>query len=316
MTEIRDVGPWPPLRYADWKETCAALHLMAQVVGKVRLVQAPWRNHSWHATLYPTARGLTTSPIPHGRRSFAIDFDFFDEVVRIATGEGVVRRIPLGPGSIADFAQAVLGALTDLGLPVRIRELPSEIPGAVPFSADRVRRPWDAGAVRRFHRALLDVERVFQRFVTGFVGKASPVHLFWGALDLAVTRFSGRRAPLHPGGIPGLPDAVVREAYSHEETSAGFWPGGSGADDAAFYCYVWPEPPGFPEAPVLPPAARYDPALREFLLPYEAVRAAPDPEATLLAFLESTYEAAAELGGWDRAALECPPGRPGVPRPV
>jgi hypothetical protein len=307
---------WPALSYEDWEPTCTALHLWLQIVGKARLARTPWINHSWHATLYLTARGLTTSTITCGARTFQVDFDFIADTLRIATSDGGLATLALGPASIADFHARFRAALAELGLEIAMHDRPSEMATAIPFAEDRSPRPYDADAVRRFWRALLQTERMLVRFRSGFLGKVSPVHLFWGGLDLAVTRFSGRRAPRHPGGIPHMPDAVNVEAYSHEVSSAGFWPGGSGADDAAFYSYAYPEPEGFRTAVVRPAGARYDAKLGLFMLPYEAVRSAADPDATLLGFLQSTYEAAANLGDWSRAELDCPFGEPGVPRPV
>lgn len=307
---------WPALRYADWAPTCTTLHLWTQIVGKVRLAQTPWINHSWQATLYLTARGLTTSTIPYGGRTFQIDFDLLDDALRVVTSDGGVATVALAPSSIADFYARFRGALRELGLDVAAHGRPNEMPTAIPFAEDTAPRPYDADAVRRFWRALLLVEHVFVRFRSGFLGKVSPVHLFWGGLDLAVTRFSGRRAPRHPGGAPNMPNAVNVEAYSHEVSSAGFWAGGAGADDASFYAYAYPEPEGFRAAAVRPGDARYDAKLGMFVLPYASVRAAADPEATLLAFLESTYAAAADLGRWDRAELDCAIGEPRVPRRV
>jgi len=320
MAARGEAGPeastaWPALPYADWKDTCTALHLRAQIVGKVRVAQTPWLNHGWHSTLYVTTRGLTTSPIPHGQRSFQIDFDLVDHCLIIESDDGAERMLPLTAQSMADFHAGIIEALNELGLPVRIHARPNEIPDAVPFREDRADRPYDHHAVERFHHVLLHADRVLKRFRSGFLGKASPVHLFWGSFDLAVTRFSGRRAPMHPGGVPGLPDAITREAYSHEVSSAGFWPGGSGVD-AAFYAYAYPVPNGFATARIQPDTAYFDAGLGEFILPYEAVRTAADPDATLLAFLESTYEAAADAAQWDRAALECGFGEPGIPRAV
>jgi hypothetical protein len=307
---------WPALSYSEWEPTCTTLHLWTQIVGKARLAQTPWINHSWHATFYLTARGLTTSTIPYGAHTFQADFDFIDDALRIATGEGGIATLALAPASIADFHARFRAALAELGLEIAMHDRPNEMPEAVPFAEDRAPRPYDAEAVRRFWRALLHVERVFVRFRSGFLGKVSPVHLFWGGLDLAVTRFSGRRAPRHPGGAPHVPDAVNVEAYSHEVSSAGFWPGGGGADDAAFYSYAYPEPEGFRTAAVRPDGAFYQPKLGLFMLPYATAASAPDPEAMLLEFLQSTYEAAANLGHWNRAELDTPPGEPGVPRRV
>jgi hypothetical protein len=307
---------WPVLSYRDWEPTCTTLHHWTQIVGKARLAQTPWINHSWHATFYLTARGLTTSTIAHGAHTFQVDFDFIADTLRIATSDGGLAELALAPASIADFYVRFRAALSELRLDIAIHERPSEMPIAIPFAEDTTPRPYDGDAVRRFWRALLLSERVFVRFRSGFLGKVSPVHLFWGGLDLVVTRFSGRRAPRHPGGAPHLPNAVNVEAYSHEVSSAGFWAGGSGADDAAFYSYAYPEPAAFRTASVRPASARFDTNMGLFLLPYAAVRSAPDPEATLLEFLQSTYEVAADLAGWDRAELDCPFGEPRVPRLV
>ena len=307
---------WPDLPYPAWKETCATLQLWAQIVGKVRLARTPWLNHSWHVPLYVTARGLTTSPIPYGARSFSIDFDFIDHRLIIAATDGARSEITLEPRTVADFYAAVMATLDELSLPVQIHEMPNEIADGIPFSQDTLHGAYDATYAQRFWRALIQVNRVLAHFRTSFVGKSSPVHFFWGSFDLAVTRFSGRRAPQHSGVVPHLPRAVLREAYSHEVSSAGFWPGGGGVDYAAFYSYAYPEPDGFRTMHVKPRSASYSSALGEFLLPYDDVRAASDPDAQLLAFLYSTYEAAADQGRWDRAALECKPGVPGSPRLV
>jgi hypothetical protein len=307
---------WPELPYAAWKETCATLHLWTQVVGKIRLTQTPWLNHSWHVPLYVAARGLSTSLIPYGERSFEITFDFQDHRLDIATGDGARQYIPLQPQTVADFYAAVMAALEKLGIKVAITELPCEIPGAIEFRQDRVHTAYDPDYAQRFWKALVRVDRVMKIFRTGFVGKSSPVHFFWGSFDLAVTRFSGRRAPPYAGKVPGLANEVMREAYSHEVSSAGFWPGGNGIDYAAFYSYAYPAPKGFSTAAVKPPAAFFSEALGEFVLPYDAVRSAPDPDAALLAFLQSTYDAAAQAAGWDRAALECSLGRQRQPRAV
>jgi hypothetical protein len=295
---------WPSLAFADWRDTCATLHLWTQVVGKVRLVQSPWVNHSWHVPLYVTPRGLGTSTIPHGTHAFAIDFDLVDHRLVIETSEGGVRTLLLRPQPVAEFYAAVMAALADLGVPVRIHTTPNEIPDAIPFERDRVHAAYDAAAATRFWRALVQAARVFGAFRARFIGKCSPVHFFWGSFDLAVTRFSGRPAPPHPGGVPNMPDWVAREAYSHEVSSAGFWPGNDGYPEPVFYSYAYPEPPGFRSAPIEPAAARFDAGLGEFVLPYEAVRTSADPDGTLLAFLQSTYLAAAERAAWDRAALE------------
>jgi hypothetical protein len=314
MLSIADVDRWPELPYAAWKDTCATLHLWAQIVGKIRLAQTPWINHSWHVTLYLTARGLTTSPNSYRGRAFQIDFDFVEHVLWIRTSDGHFRQLMLAPRSVGDFYAELLAALADLDIHVRIFTMPCEIAGAIPFDQDAVHAAYDREYAHRFWRILLSTHDVFTSFRTGFIGKVSPVHLFWGSFDLAVTRFSGRPAPRHPGGVPHLPNAVAREAYSHEVSSAGFWPGGGGpVDYAAFYSYAYPAADGFADATVRPEAAFFSKELGEFLLPYDAVRTAANPEAALMAFLESTYEAAAVLGHWDRVALECARGEVGRP---
>lgn len=310
-----DSRNWPELSYADWQETCTALHLWTQVVGKVRLAKTPWLNHSWHVTLYVTPRGLTTSPIPDGARSFEIVFDFVAHELRIETSDAAGREVSLRARSVADFYAEVRAALEQLGIHARIREMPNEIPNAIPFSEDRAVRNYKPEDAERFLQVLRQVDRLFKQFRTGFLGKSSPVHFFWGSFDHAVTRFSGRLAPPHPGGVPNLPDAVAREAYSHEVSSAGFWPGGAG-NDALFYSYAYPEPKGYREQRVGPAEARFDAQLGEFVLPYASVRATADPDAKVLEFLQTTYEAAANTASWDRAALECDTGVPGVARPV
>jgi hypothetical protein len=306
---------WPLISYSEWHETCSALHLWTQIVGKYRLAHTPWVNHSWHATLYVTPRGLTTGLVPDAG-GITLDFDFRDHRLVARSASGTSGGFALEPMSVACFFDRAKQAIAGVGGTPTMHGVPSEIAEPIPFAQDTQQRPYDTAAVASYHQALLRIDRVFRQFRTSFLGKVSPVHLFWGALDLAVTRFSGRRAPLHRGGVPGLPDAVTREAYSHEVSSAGFWPGGNGAEDAMFYSYAYPEPAGFREARVEPGAARYDTALGEFLLPYEAVRDSADPEAHLLRFLRTTYEAAADCGNWDRAALDCEPGRPRVPRAV
>lgn len=309
-----DQDAWPDLPLFAWRETCATLHLWTQIVGKICLSQTPWLNHSWHVTLYLTARGLTTSPIPHGEKAFQIDFDFIDHLLRIESSDGAERKIRLCAQSVAEFFAKIVAALCDLGINLRINELPNELPNPIRFSEDQVHAAYDAAYAYRFWKLLLQADRVFKIFRTGFIGKCSPVHFFWGSFDLAVTRFSGRRAPLHPGGVPNLPDAVVREAYSHEVSSAGFWPGGGAVDYPAFYSYAYPSPPGFSSARVKPESAFFSEELKEFVLPYEAVRTASEPDATLLEFLQSSYEAAAGGGDWDRAALERPLGEIGALR--
>lgn len=298
---------WPELPYSAWAETCATLHLWTQIVGKVRLARSVWVNHSWHVTLYVTTRGLTTSPIPDGQRQFQIDFDFIDHQLSISVSDGETRVLPLVAMSVAEFYERLMGQLDELGISVRIHELPNEIPDPIPFSQDRLHAAYDAEYANRYWRVLLQVDRVMKQFRARFTGKCSPVHFFWGSNDLAVTRFSGRPAPEHPGGVPYLPDPVTREAYNQEVSSAGFWPGGGHIDDTAFYAYAYPVPEGFADYPVQPPDSYFHETLGEYLLPYSAVRAADDPDAMLLTFLQSTYEAAAESAGWDRAHLEREP---------
>jgi hypothetical protein len=308
---------WPALPASAWRDTRATLHLMTQVVGKIRLALTPWLNHSWHVALYVTVRGLTTSPMPAQGRSLQIDFDFIDHLLWLRVSDGEYRQIMLRPTSIAEFYDSVMIAMRELGIAVTIDTMPSEIAQAVRFEDDTTHNSYDAKYAHRFWRALLAAHEVFSHFRTGFIGKASPVHFFWGSFDLAVTRFSGRRAPLHPGGAPHLADEVAREAYSHEVSSAGFWPGGGGAyDEAAFYSYAYPAPDGFADARVMPDTAFWSKELGEFLLPYEVMRTAADPDAALMAFLQSTYDAAADLGKWDRAELECAIGEPGKCRAV
>ena len=296
--------PWPNLPFETWSDTCAALHLWTQIVGKVRLAQSPWVNHSWHSTLYVTTRGLTTSPIPHGTRMFQIDFDLISHRLVVQSTDGDTGGFALVPQSVAQFYARFMEELNRLRLPVQINKKPNEVADAVPFDQDVAPRPYDAEYASRFWRVLVQAARVFKEFRARFIGKCSPVHFFWGAPDLAVTRFSGRPAPEHPGNVPNLPDWVVREAYSQEVSSCGFWPGNAQVPYPVFYSYAYPEPPGFAGARVKPLEAFYSTDLREFLLPYDAVRQAPSPDAALLNFLETTYQAAAELAGWDRAALE------------
>jgi hypothetical protein len=307
---------WPELPIAGWRETYDTLHLWTQVVGKVRYARSPWLNHSWHVALYVTARGLTTSPIPDGMRTFQIDFDFIDHVLRISSSDGAQRQFALSGQSVASFYESVMVALAELGIPIEIDQMPNELPDPIRFSQDTRHASYDPDAVQRFFRILVNADRVFKQFRTGFLGKASPVHFFWGSFDLTVTRFSGRGAPRHPGGVPNLPDAVACEAYSHEESSAGFWPGSGAIDYPAFYSYAYPEPPGYRTAKVRPDAAFFSEALGEFILPYDAVRTADDPDRALLEFLQSSYEAAANAGRWDRDALECAPGQPRVVRKI
>jgi hypothetical protein len=297
---------WPEIPLAAWHDTFATLHLWTQIVGKVRLARTPWLNHSWHTTLYLTSRGLTTSPIPYDDRTFELEFDFIAHRLEIRASDGREDEVPLRPQTVAGFYALLMEALRRLDLDVRISPRPSEVADPIPFAEDEVHRSYDPEYANRFWRALVQADRVLKIFRTRFIGKASPVHYFWGAGDLAVTRFSGRRAPPHPGGIPNLPDWVTREAYSHEVSSAGFWPGGGAIDYPAFYAYAYPEPAGFADAHVEPDGAFYNKDYREFLLPYDRVARSSSPDDTLLEFLQSTYEVAATLGGWDRAALERP----------
>ena len=301
---VEPPSAWPALPLESWSDTCATFHMWTQVVGKIRLAQSPWLNHSWHSTLYVTARGLTTSPIPHGTRTFQIDFDLIDHELIVRTSDGAVFNMPLQPESVADFYGQLMDALQRLQVGVRISARPNEVPEAIPFALDETHSAYDADRVNRFWRILVQSDRVFQIFRGRFIGKCSPVHLFWGALDLAVTRFSGRRAPEHPGGIPNLPDRITREAYSHEVSSCGFWAGGGPIAYPAYYSYAYPEPAGFAAAAIRPGQAFYSQDLREFVLPYDVVRNASHPEDTLLDFLQSTYEAAANLANWDRRELE------------
>ena len=299
---------WPELPWAEWSDTAATLHLWTQVVGKLRLTRMPWYNHSWHVALYPTARGLTTGPIAFHGRIAELRFDFIDHQLLIEMDDGRARHVSLRDRSVADFYRAVMDELGQLGIEASIHTTPSEIADAIPFHEDETHHHYDPEFANRFHRALLQIHRVFSEFRAGFLGKVSPVHFFWGSFDLAVTRFSGRSAPLHPGGVPNFPDWVAAEAYSHEVSSAGFWPGGGGIDYPAFYSYAYPAPAGFADARVKPADAFFSTDLGEFVLPYDAVRTAASPDRALLEFLESTYEAAATLAEWDREQLERPHG--------
>lgn len=295
---------WPSLTFEAWKDTYATLHMWTQIVGKIRLAQTPWVNHSWHVTFYVTARGLTTSPIPHGARTFQIDFDFIDHQLLIQTSDGAIKTIALQPRSVADFYEELFANLAELGLDVKIHTTPNEVADAVPFERDHNHASYDAEYANRFWRALAQIDRVFKEFRAGFIGKCSPVHFFWGSFDLAVTRFSGRPAPEHPGGVPNLADRIAREAYSHEVSSCGFWPGGGPLPYPLFYAYAYPEPPGYSTMRLRPDGVTYNSAFREFVLSYDEVRLATSPDALLLDFLQSSYDAAANLGAWDRAAIE------------
>lgn len=298
----RDV--WPPLPLAEWADTYATLHMMTQVVGKIRLACAPMVNHWWQVPLYVTARGLSTSAMPHGDRTFQLDFDFLDHALRVAVSDGGQRSVDLRPGPIAQFYGEVMDTLRALGVPVRIWPRPVEVEHPIPFDQDVQHTAYEPEHAHRCWQVLRQVDRALAEFRSGFVGKCSPVHFFWGSFDLAVTRFSGRRAPEHPGGIPNLADRVAREAYSRECSSCGFWPGSGAVQEPAFYAYIYPEPAGYREHPVRPAEAYYSEAMREHILPYEAVRRSPDPDRTLQEFFQSTYEAGAELAHWHRAELE------------
>jgi len=293
---------WPPLPQSAWSESCATLQLWTQIIGKIRLALTPPLNHTWNVTLYPTVSGLTTSLMPHGRRFLQIDFNFLRHELLLLTSDGQLEVIVLKPMTVAEFYRQTMAALTALGTPVSIWHMPVEISQPIPFDEDQTHRAYDPVYVDRFWRILLQTTRVIDVFRARFIGKVSPVHLFWGALDLACTRFSGRVAPQHPS-MPGLPDRVTRDAYSHEVSSCGFWPGAPGIEPM-FYSYAYPEPKGFAQSSLLPPEASFSQQLGEFVLPYEAMRTNVDPDAALLAFLQSTYEAAAKLGNWDRRSLE------------
>lgn len=299
---------WPELPRREWGPTRDTLHLWTQIVGKVRMELTPWVNHSWSVTLYVTSRGLTTGPIPDHDRTFQLDFDFLDHELVVAASDGARRALPLRAQAVADFHAELFDTLEELALDVEIDPVPNEIEDAIPFPEDREHDAYEPAHARAIWGALVQADRVFRSFRARFVGKCSPVHFFWGANDLAVTRFSGREAPEHPGGFPNLPDAIAREAYSHEVSSAGFWPGNAAMPEPIFYSYAYPEPEGFSEATVRPEAAEYSTDLGEWVLPYEAVRTADAPDETLLAFLQDCWVAAAELGDWDREALERPAG--------
>ncbi len=293
------VAAWPPLPLDGWRDTYVTLHMWSQIVGKTRLALAPMENHWWQVALYVTPRGLTTSAIPAGTRTFAVDFDFLDHHLYVRTSDGAISAIPL------------VAQLRSLGIEARIRPVPNEVDPAIPFGGDREHASYDAAAATRCWRVLVQADRVLKQFRGRFGGKASPVHFFWGSFDLATTRFSGQPAPRHRGGVPNCPDYVMVEAYSHECSSVGFWPGGGAVTEPVFYAYAYPEPPGYPEYPVRPAAARYSRELGgEFILPYEAVRCAPAPDEALLEFCQSAYDAAADLGKWDRAAFDRSGARP------
>jgi hypothetical protein len=304
VTETAKDSAWPALPLAGWRDTYATLHMWTQIVGKTRLALAPMENHWWQVPLYVTPRGLSTSAMPSGNRTLAVEFDFIDHVLSFASSDGATAALPLVPRSVAEFYAAFMATLRSLGFAAAIRPVPVEIEVAIPFADDREHASYDADAAHRCWQILVQSDRVLKRFRGRFLGKASPVHFFWGSFDLAATRFSGRPAPRHPGGAPHCPDYVMVEAYSHECASCGFWPGGGAIAEPAFYAYAYPEPAGYGERQVRPDAAHYSAAAREFILPYDALRRAADPDDALLQFLQSTYEAAADLARWDRAALD------------
>ena len=305
IPDRRGLGVWPKLPLGEWRDTLNTLHRWVQIVGKTRLKLAPKQNHWWHVTLYPTARGLTTSPMPGGNRTVEVELDFIDHNLLVRTGEGATRAMALVPRSVADFYREYRALLETVGFPVRIWPVPNEMEDALPFPEDQEHRSYDPEYAGRCWKALAQSARVLSRFRGRFLGKCSPVHFFWGAFDLACTRFSGEVARReHPAGFPTLPDSAVREAYSHECISAGWWPGDSRFPEPAFYSYSYTEPEGFPEAKIGPAEAYYHQELKEFVLPYEVIRTSSRPDDLLLQFFQSTYEAGAELGGWNRKALE------------
>ncbi|HJT52822.1 MAG TPA: DUF5996 family protein [Candidatus Angelobacter sp.] len=309
-TAISDSPPcWPALPLSAWQPTCHTLHMWTQIVGKIRLALTPKTNHWWNVALHVSARGLTTSVIPYGVRVFEMEFDFLEHELRIHTCDPATRIIPLGPRSVADFYKECMSALHSLGLDVEIWKMPVEVADPIPFDQDTVHNSYDREYVRRFWRVLVSVDEAFKVFRSRFLGKSSPVHFFWGSFDLAVTRFSGRPAPPRDDADPVL-RKIMQEAYSHEVISAGWWPGGGEVKDAAFYCYAAPEPQGFSTSRVRPEPARYEAKVGEFLLPYEDVRRSSSPTSTVLEFMQSTYEAGADAGKWDRNALEKPPSVP------
>ena len=305
---------WPGLPGAEWTDTLETVHMWTQIVGKVRTTLAPWTNHSWSSTLYVTSRGLTTSPIPYDGRTLEVEFDFVEHRLPIRASDGLRRSLSLEPKSVARFYHEFLSTLSEMGFDVTIHPEPNEVPDAIPFDEDEVHDTYDAGHARRLWDSLVQADRVMKDFRAAFIGKASPVHFFWGSFDMAVTRFSGRRAPEHPGGFPNLPDEIAREAYSHEVTSCGFWPGNRDHPDPIFYAYAYPTPEGFSEASVRPDGAFWLEELGEFALPYEALRSEDSPDDALYAFFESAHAAAADLAGWDREALERERGYRPVPR--
>lgn len=301
---------WPELPWEAWKDTCTTLHLWTQIAGKIRLALSPWINHSWHATFYVTSRGLTTSLLHQGPRSLELEFDFVAHQLEIRTGDGERRTVALEPRTVASFYDELMRHLRELGFDITIHAAPNEVENAIPFAEDTEHASYDREYANRFWRILVDIHRVFIAFRAGFTGKVSPVHFFWGSFDLALTRFSGRRAPEHPGGFPNMPDWITREAYSHEVASVGFWPGGPSSPAPAFYAYAYPVPEGLGAEPVEPTGAFYSEEMREYFLPYEAMRNTPDPDHALRRFLESTYDAIARKADWDRGSLDTPEGFP------
>jgi hypothetical protein len=309
-----EAGGWPTLPHTEWTDTIETLHMWSQIVGKIRMELSPWFNHSWSVPLYVTPRGLTTSPIPHGDGLFQIDFDFVSHTLPIVASDGQVRTVELRSITVAEFHAEVFAALASMGIRASVHPLPNEVPNPIPFPKDEVHGTYERDHVEALAGALVRSARVMGEFRAGFVGKASPVHFFWGSFDLAVTRFSGRKAPPHPGGVPNLPDVVAREAYSHEVSSCGLWAGNREAPDPIFYAYAYPTPEGFSEATVQPDGAFWLADLGEFALPYETVRSSESADEALYAFFRSTYEAAADLSDWDRESLEWDRGYRPIPR--
>lgn len=307
MNAIGGTARWPSLRVGDWTPTRDTLHMWTQIVGKIRLAHMPLLNHWWQVTLYVSPRGLTTGAIPHENGVIDLEFDFVDPSLRIRHSDGRQRSVALTAKPVAEFYRETMSALASLGIATRINASPNEVDPAIPFAEDGQHASYDADAARKFWQQLIQADRVIDQFRASFIGKVSPVHFFWGAMDLACTRFSGRPAPKHPGGAPNCPDWVMVEGYSRELSSCGFWPGGG--EEGAFYSYAYPQPDGFTDYPIAPAAAYFSEELGEFVLPYEAVRTADDPDGELLRFLQTTYAAAADLGRWDRAALEDDPER-------
>lgn len=301
---MKNNNPWPELPFESWKETLATLQLWTQIVGKIRLKKMPWINHSWHVTLYVSPKGLTTGSIPYKDGVFQIEFDFIQHQLLITSSTGINESIDLYPRTVASFYKELFQKIEDMGIECSIHASPNEIDPAIPFEQDEEHQSYDADKIKTFWQVLVTIDKVFNQFRAKFCGKCSPVHFFWGAFDLAVTRFSGRRAPQHPGGAPNMPDVIMREAYSHEVSSCGFWPGSEQSPNPAFYSYCYPTPPSFGEQPVEPKEAFYSKEMGEFFLPYDVVRQSSDPENMLMLFLQSTYEAAAVTGNWDRKALE------------